>query len=264
QLLGSQILHLKHCLNNPCINGDCVNTPGAYHCKCHEGYQGTPTKQACIDIDECIVNGVMCRNGRCVNTEGSFQCICNAGFEPNKLTPNEGIKYTDECLTPGICMNGRCINSEGSFRCECPPGLAVDVDGRVCVDTHMRTTCYGTIKMGTCSRPFPGAVTKSECCCANPEHGFGEPCQPCPSRNSGSIFVSNYFSLISNVCLCLSQISMSVIPAHASTDSVAMWPVPLTASAPMAASWTPRIPSALVRQSFNVNYGSNMANKRFW
>jgi len=98
----------------------------------------------------------------------------------------------DECQTPGICMNGRCINSEGSFRCECPPGLAVDVDGRVCVDTHMRTTCYGAIKMGTCSRPFPGAVTKSECCCANPEHGFGEPCQPCPSRNSGNIVVHSY------------------------------------------------------------------------
>lgn len=93
----------------------------------------------------------------------------------------------DECQTPGICMNGRCINSEGSFRCECPPGLAIDVDGRVCVDTHMRTTCYGAIKMGTCSRPFPGAVTKSECCCANPEHGFGEPCYPCPSRNSGMV-----------------------------------------------------------------------------
>lgn len=30
-------------------------------------------------------------------------------------------------------MNGHCINTEGSFRCECPPGLAVGVDGRVCV-----------------------------------------------------------------------------------------------------------------------------------
>ncbi|XP_004949436.2 fibrillin-2 isoform X2 [Gallus gallus] len=216
-------IDVDECTSNPCSNGDCVNTPGSYYCKCHAGFQRTPTKQACIDIDECIQNGVLCKNGRCVNTDGSFQCICNAGFELttdgkncvdhdectttnmclNGMCINEDGSFKcickpgfvlapngryctdiDECQTSGICMNGHCINTEGSFRCECPPGLAVGVDGRVCVDTHMRSTCYGGIKKGACIRPFPGAVTKSECCCANPDYGFGEPCQPCPAKNS--------------------------------------------------------------------------------
>ncbi|XP_066038029.1 fibrillin-2 isoform X1 [Chamaea fasciata] len=216
-------IDVDECTSNPCSNGDCVNTPGSYYCKCHTGFQRTPTKQACIDIDECVQNGVLCKNGRCVNTEGSFQCICNAGFELttngkncvdydecattnmclNGMCINEDGSFKcickpgfvlapdgrfctdiDECQTSGICMNGHCINTEGSFRCDCPPGLVVGVDGRVCVDTHVRSTCYGGIRKGLCIRPFPGAVTKSECCCANPDYGFGEPCNPCPAKNS--------------------------------------------------------------------------------
>uniref|UniRef100_A0A8C8BT09 Fibrillin-2 n=1 Tax=Otus sunia TaxID=257818 RepID=A0A8C8BT09_9STRI len=228
-------IDVDECTSNPCSNGDCVNTPGSYYCKCHVGFQRTPTKQACIDIDECIQNGVLCKNGRCVNTDGSFQCICNAGFELtadgkncvdhdectttnmclNGMCINEDGSFKcickpgfvlapngryctdiDECQTSGICMNGHCINTEGSFQCECPPGLTVGVDGRVCVDTHMRSTCYGGIKKGACVRPFPGAVTKSECCCANPDYGFGEPCHPCPDKNSGEILCFIWLSSV--------------------------------------------------------------------
>ncbi|XP_041916071.1 fibrillin-2-like [Alosa sapidissima] len=217
-------IDFDECASDPCSNGDCVNTPGSYYCKCHAGYLRTPTKQTCIDIDECLHNGVLCNNGRCLNTEGTFQCICNAGFQ---LTPdrrncvdhdecattnmclngmciNEDGSFKcickpgftlassgrycidiDECQTPGMCMNGRCVNTDGSFRCDCMAGLAVSTDGRSCVDTHMRSTCYGGIRKGVCVRPFQGAVTKSECCCANADYSFGEPCQPCPAKNSG-------------------------------------------------------------------------------
>lgn len=63
---------------------------------------------------------------------------------------------------------------------------SVMTDVSSCLDTHMRSTCYGGYKRGQCVKPLFGAVTKSECCCANTEYAFGEPCQPCPAQNSGA------------------------------------------------------------------------------
>lgn len=48
----------------------------------------------------------------------------------------------DECDTPGMCMNGHCVNTEGSFRCECMAGMAVGLDGRMCVGESMEVIWF--------------------------------------------------------------------------------------------------------------------------
>ncbi|KAF6093703.1 hypothetical protein HJG60_004961 [Phyllostomus discolor] len=52
------------------------------------------------------------------------------------------------------------------------------------MDTPVHSTCYGALNNGSCTRPLLCTVTKPECCCASPDHGFGEPCQLCPAKNS--------------------------------------------------------------------------------
>jgi len=41
---------VDECASSPCHHGDCINTPGSYRCRCHEGFQATLTKQACLGM----------------------------------------------------------------------------------------------------------------------------------------------------------------------------------------------------------------------
>ena len=41
---------VDECASSPCRHGDCINAPGSYRCRCHEGFQATLTKQVCLGM----------------------------------------------------------------------------------------------------------------------------------------------------------------------------------------------------------------------
>lgn len=61
-----------------CLNGNCENREGSYHCHCHHGYELSEFNKTCIDIDECAREVSPCSH-RCLNLPGSYQCGCPYG-----------------------------------------------------------------------------------------------------------------------------------------------------------------------------------------
>lgn len=104
---------INECALDPdvCQNGVCENMLRTYKCACNEGFEVDLTGKDCVgrsaagrhrwmgsdawmeitgfpclcpapssDIDECVVNRLLCENGLCRNTPGSFTCQCPKGF----------------------------------------------------------------------------------------------------------------------------------------------------------------------------------------
>nr|XP_033809503.1 EGF-containing fibulin-like extracellular matrix protein 2 isoform X1 [Geotrypetes seraphini]XP_033809504.1 EGF-containing fibulin-like extracellular matrix protein 2 isoform X1 [Geotrypetes seraphini]XP_033809505.1 EGF-containing fibulin-like extracellular matrix protein 2 isoform X1 [Geotrypetes seraphini] len=104
----------------------CMNTPGAFHCTCPDGYRKIGVE--CVDIDECRYR--YCQH-RCVNFPGSFNCQCEPGF---KLAGNNrSCIDVDECDMGAPCLQ-RCYNTYGTFICRCNQGYELDQDGFTCND----------------------------------------------------------------------------------------------------------------------------------
>ncbi|XP_017775669.1 PREDICTED: fibrillin-2-like [Nicrophorus vespilloides] len=123
---------------------NCINTQGSYTCSCHSGY--TQDGDDCIDINECLQEGVCPRPGKCVNILGSFKCICPRGFKLDST--GTYCVDADECLDDTKCSEG-CQNLIGGFKCGCPEGYYLHHYYNHCVDKNEcnNSPCGAT---GTC------------------------------------------------------------------------------------------------------------------
>lgn len=199
---------INECALDPdiCQNGVCENMLRAYKCTCNEGFEVDLTGKNCVgrltlsspfrkrqslkwracegtcfcdffpsDIDECVMNRLLCENGLCRNTPGSFTCQCPKGyiFDPetdvcggrwfllsvqssacvcwcelvNKCCLFLSSTDVNECLS-NPCINGECKNSQGSFVCLCSTGSVLDSTGLECIG---KSTMYCLHYMKQCN-----------------------------------------------------------------------------------------------------------------
>ncbi|KAH1167842.1 hypothetical protein KIL84_003325 [Mauremys mutica] len=152
---------------------ECINTAGAFHCKCPDGYRKIGSE--CVDVNECEM-GAPCGQ-RCFNTYGTFICRCNQGYELDRdgFTCND----IDECSYSSYLCQFQCINEPGRFSCDCPQGYQL-LGTRLCQDinecetgTHQCTeaqSCinfhggYRCVEKNRCLEPYV-QVSDNRCLC---------------------------------------------------------------------------------------------------
>lgn len=133
-----------------CGNGECIDTPGSFRCRCYPGFVYNPLTQTCDDEDECQRQPSPCiGNAQCLNMPGSFTCDCPDGYRI--LPDGRRCEDVNECADiAGICMNGECMNLQGSFSCICRPGFHLSADRTTCTDMDECSMRPGVCRNGSC------------------------------------------------------------------------------------------------------------------
>ena len=130
----TQIKDINECVlgTHTCAtDGYCVNTKGAFGCKCKDGYDGDGF--TCENIDECTapIDGVFkCDvNAECTDLTPGFRCDCNTGYDGRGFSGE--CRDLDECfLNTHSCddESQNCRNTEASYICLCNAGFKAEGD----------------------------------------------------------------------------------------------------------------------------------------
>ncbi|XP_033757330.1 protein crumbs-like [Pecten maximus] len=135
------------CVDNPCVNGQCVTGNGSYLCLCESGYTGYHCES---DVNECMTN--VCPGSECYNVPGDYRCVCpqcqfglciytgstqSCQCFPGFIGKNCS-QEVNECDDASSCRHGTCTDYVNGVKCNCDDGYT----GRRC-DVEIIHPCDG-------------------------------------------------------------------------------------------------------------------------
>ncbi|KAH0622869.1 hypothetical protein JD844_025655 [Phrynosoma platyrhinos] len=99
--------------SSPCAQL-CYNVVGSFLCQCNQGFELSPDRINCDDVDECRASNFICQY-ECVNEPGRFSCLCPDGYQ---LVRGRNCQDINECELGNACGEDNiCSNYHGGYRC---------------------------------------------------------------------------------------------------------------------------------------------------
>ncbi|RCN27197.1 hypothetical protein ANCCAN_27070 [Ancylostoma caninum] len=127
EYVDGECVDIDECrLENVCDRrAECINTPGAYECKCDSGLTGDG--KHCTPITDCSQQEDICdRHAFCIKS--LKLCICQTGYVGDGITCND-VNECDSMENPCENQEGdRCVNIKGGYIC-----CDSDVDDERCI-----------------------------------------------------------------------------------------------------------------------------------
>jgi len=147
---------------------------------CELGYE--PSADGCVDINECLAQGICGPSGTCANSYPGYSCTCGTGYAVP--AGEKACAEVDECRRglDNCSFHDTCTNTVGAFTCSCTyscgwPTIASDSDTGVTpwMTWNSLTTATDGMDLDTIDNsPVPSGIgrTIEGCGVPDPSGGF--------------------------------------------------------------------------------------------